>query len=442
MSYREQETPESFESSRKSAVLFVTPSEVSSGEAITTLHMGEELAAEGWTVRFLASAFTARFLTPRLGDRVTILGRDLAENRRRWEEALDDFRPAHVIFADYPLLTFAAAAAPLWGADWEQTLPVADAEIFTLDHLGYAQRPGLVFFGPPHETIGIQRIQPLPPWIRILLPCPPHDPEHSSLSGYPFRVRTLHGVAGQHGDDVRQQYIRSRDEFLVLHFVSNWACDAALLIKSPFYSLFSEWLVRHLRGVGRPVTVLSVNNGVLLPELTSEGVRILNAPPMSPSAFEELFAAADLVLTENRISVSLAKAIGMLRPAAVLRNTRSLLNISTQGPTEATVFAELMERARIGSVFEFEVFPIWSRADLERLGIFDESCLGGAYGEIELFGGEASAGQLHQLLTDQSARARMREAQLSYLRRLESLPSCSDVLSLATVRTVLASSSK
>lgn len=433
--------PEPLESSRNRKALFVTPSEVSSGEAITALHMGEELAAKGWSVRFLASRFTSGFLAPRLGDRVTVLGRDMAENRRCWEGVLEDFQPGHVVFADYPLLSFAGAAAPLWDADWEEALPVADAALFTLDHLGYAQRPGLVFFGPPHETIGVQRIQPLPPWIRILLPCPLHDPEHSPLRGHPFRLRGLNGAAGSHGGDARQRHLRSSDESLVLHFVSHWACDAARLISSPYYSLLPEWLVRHLRGIGRPVTVISVNNGALLPELESDGVRILNARPMSPSDFEALLAAADLVLTENRISVSLSRAISMLRPAAVLRNTRSVLDISMQGPAEAAVFAELMERVRIGSVFPFEVFPIWSRPDLEVLGIFDESCLGGAFDEIELFGGEASARQLRQLLTDQSARARMREAQLSYLRRLESLPSCSQVLfPPVAVRTVQAAS--
>ena len=434
--------PEPLESSRHRKALFVTPSEVSSGEAVTALHMGEDLAAKGWSVRFLASRFTADFLAPRLGDRVTVLGTDMAENRRRWERVLHEFQPGHVVFADYPLLSFGGAAAPLWDADWEEALPLADAALFTLDHLGYAQRQGLVFFGPPHETIGVQRIQPLPPWIRILLPCPLHDPEHSALRGHPFRLRSLNGAAAPHGGDARQRHLRSADELLVLHFVSHWACEAARLIESPYYSLFPEWLVRHLRGIGRPVTVMSVNNGALLPELESDGVRIVNVRPMAPSDFEALLAAADLVLTENRISVSLAKAIGMLRPAAVLRNTRSVLDISREGPAEAAAFAGLMERERIGSVFPFEVFPIWSRADLELLGIFDESCLGGAYAEIELFGGEVSASQLHQLLTDPSARARMREAQLSYLRRLESLPSCSEVLSPApAVRTAPAWSS-
>jgi hypothetical protein len=433
--------PEPPEATRNSRVLFVTPSEVSSGEAVTALHMGEDLAAKGWSVRFLSSRFTGDFLAPRLGDRVTVLGRDLAENRRCWEGVLDDFQPGNVVFADYPLLSFAGAAAPLWDSDWEEALPGAETALFTLDHLGYAQRPGLVFFGPPHETIGVQRIQPLPPGIRILLPCPLHDPEHSPLRGHPFRLPGLNGAANPNGADARERRLRSGDELLVLHFVSHWACDAARLIESPYYSLFPEWLVRHLSGAGRPVTVISVNNGALLPELESDGVRIVNARPMPPTDFEALLAAADLVLTENRISVSLARAISMLRPAAVLRNTRSVLDISRQGPAEAAVFAEHMERARIGSVFPFEVFPIWSRADLELLGIFNETRLGGAFDEIEFFGGEASARQLHQLLTDPSARARMREAQLSYLRRLESLPSCSQVFSPAAAdRTALATS--
>src|ERR1051326_9258949 len=100
-------------------VLFVTPSQVSSGEAVTAFHMAEWLSAEGCRVHFLASEFTAGFIASRLGNSVTTLGSDLGPNQRTWQATLDEFRPAAVVFADYPLLAFHSGRAPLRDEAWE-----------------------------------------------------------------------------------------------------------------------------------------------------------------------------------------------------------------------------------------------------------------------------------------------------------------------------------
>ena len=400
-------------------VLFVTPSEVSSGEAVTALHMADTLVAEGCKVHFVASNFTAGFLAGR--GPMTVLGPDLLHNQSSWNQALLEFRPDRIVFADYPLLAFDSGTVSLRDAAWEAGLARIDADLYTLDHLGYAQGQKLIFFGPPQNTLGLQRIPSLPSGIHILLPCPLHHPDTTMLRGRPFRYSSFKPDRNHiESGNIRRSYVRSPDEVLVLHLTSQWACRAAKMIGHPYYPLLPKLLSNSLEDIASSVTVLSVNDGSLLPEITEGKVRILNLKPMSPAAYEGLLLASDLIITENRISVSLGKAIGFLRPCAVLHNSFSVLDTLQDGAGRE--IARMMEQAQLGSVFPFEVFPIWSRTDLEQLGIFDAGCLQGAFETIEIFDGGSAATQFQRLLGDTYLRENMRAAQVAYLRRLESLP--------------------
>jgi hypothetical protein len=176
----------------------------------------------------------------------------------------------------------------------------------------------------------------------------------------------------------------------------------------------------------RPITILAVNNGFLLPEVKNSRVQILNLEPVGPSQYEALLNASDLFITENRISVSLAKAIYLRKHCAVLHNSRTICDIVDCSPEPVRLLAEEMERVRLGSIFPFEVFPIWARNDLENLGIAHQG--DEIYRMIEIFGGEQSAQEFQDLLIDSSSRERMRAVQSSYLSRVQSLPSPLQVL--------------
>jgi hypothetical protein len=80
-----------------------------------------------------------------------------------------------------------------------------------------------------------------------------------------------------------------------------------------------------------------------------------------------------------------------------------------------------MEAARTGSVFPFDVFPIWSREELGLLGLFDRNSIGDAFEQLEIYEG-ASGIQLRRLLADAEARCQLRERQSSYVDRLTALP--------------------
>lgn len=420
---------------RDADLLFVAPSEVSSGESITALRMAEWLRRDGCRVHFLASAFCARFMRNSFPDAITELGIDGRENRRMWGRALRDLKPSAIIFADYPLLTLGSGTIPLHDESWEAQLAESDAELFTLDHLGYAQGPRLIFFGPAHRTIGLERLGAIPARMRVLLPCPLHDPATTRLRGQPFHYWPVPSAAfplDRGVTDLRRSLVRSPDELLVVHCTSEWACYAASLIECPYYEFLPALLSCYLRDLDRPLTVLSVNTGTLLPETTDGRVRIVNTGPLTPSHFERLLRASDLVVTENRVSVSLARAILLRKPCLVLRNSRPIGQIIDSAPAALRQIAQTMEAASLGSVFPFDVFPIWSQGDLEDLNIFDASADSGSYTAVELFGGPETFQQFRLMLTDSTTRDRVARAQTAYLARLRTLPSPLQALDVRT----------
>src|SRR4029453_2583022 len=247
------------------------------------------LSRDGCEVCFFASKFTSSFVGGMFQDGLVLMGPNRLDNQRAWELLLRDFNPQHIVFADYPLLTLSSGTAPLHDNSWEHALNDCNADLFTLDHLGYAQHPRLLFFGPPHGTLGIERIPALPPRMQILLPCPLHDPATTSLRGHLFQYWRDPGKRNVRDPaEIRAPYVRSADELLVLHLTSHWACQAAELLMNPYYAFLPRLLSYYLGSLSRPVTVLAINNGCLLPEQTSGHVRILNAGPITPQRYEDL----------------------------------------------------------------------------------------------------------------------------------------------------------
>jgi hypothetical protein len=51
------------------------------------------------------------------------------------------------------------------------------------------------------------------------------------------------------------------------------------------------------------VTLVSVNDGSLLPQPSDGSFKIVNLPQMEFTEFENLLFSADLVITENKVSI-------------------------------------------------------------------------------------------------------------------------------------------
>ena len=411
--------------------LLVAPSDMSTGEAITLAHVAEDLERAGASLRFLASAGARRLIEPGFAGRVQSFNTERTSNQDLWRQTIDAFRPQVIVFADYPLLFFASGAAPLADAGWVEELERTPAALFTLDHLGYAQRERIVPFGPPHMTFGLQVTPPLPARMRILLPCPIHDPSACGFRGTAFRAWSAMAVAAAERQSVRERLGVDGRGALVLHSTPAWAVHLARELGLPQHRYLAPLLAELFSGGERSVTIVSVNvDGLLAPD-EIDGVRFVNLAPMPPAEFERLIAAADLVLTDNAIATSLGKAVCSGRPSALLANRCGLTELLERGDQPGARWAASIERERPGAIFPWDVFPIWSHDDLAHLGFGDRHPFRRTHARAEIFGGAATRTMLGELLEQSPARRQQAAVQSEYAARLAVLPDAGSAIAEA-----------
>jgi hypothetical protein len=412
--------------------LLVAPSEMSSGEAVTLVNIAEDLARSGASCSFFTSQGARRYVERAFPGRVQSLGGSLQDNRRLWTQVIEETRPDAIVFADYPLLFFSSGSVPLADDEWLDALERAEARLFTLDHLGYAQGQRIVAFGPPHMTFGMEVTAALPASMEVLLPCPINDPAPiPGRRGRAFRC----GVAGEISETerraVRARYLGDDAGLLVLHTTPGWAVHLARDLGLPHYRFLSELLAEMLAGLRHRVVVASVNADGLLAPAQIRGFRAVNVPPMPPDEFERLIAAADLMLTDNAISVSLGKAVSLDVPCALLANGSSITELQERRSEPGARWAYSIEQERPGAIFPWEVFPIWNRDDLDRLGFGADHAFRRCTARLESFGGDATRATLAELFEDGPLRKAIGDARREYMLQVAELPTASQVLASA-----------
>jgi hypothetical protein len=250
-----------------------------------------------------------------------------------------------------------------------------------------------------------------------------HDPsEIPGRKGVPFRWWRPHvGATKSVWEEYRRELTGEAGGLLIFHSTPNWASRFAKAFHLPYYSFLPSILAHYLRDLPGPITVASVNDGNLLPSLAHPTIRILNLGSLTQSDYESLLLASDLMITENAVSVGLARAIHYLRPCAVIRNSYSLAQLLEQADQPIRRFLLDMEGVKAGSVFPYEVFPIWGQQELEELGLFRHNSAAQAFAHIEIFGGPSTQKMLQGLLTNEAMRGELQSAQQTYLRGLGSL---------------------
>lgn len=415
-------------------VLFVTPIENGSGETITALHCADNLVARGDEVLFLAAPFARRFLEGRFGNQIWDLGGDGQENVRLWHRALAEYSPDAVVFADYSWLFFPQGSAPLATVEgWVESLDSVDACLVTFDHFGFAQKETRTFFGPAHLGSQFHSFPEPPPRMKIMLPCPMHEPsEVSGRRGAPFRYWQVPIVgSAELRAETRSRYLESEDDRLVFHLVSNWAWRAAEQLGLPFYQRLPQLFDRYLGGLEPPVTLVSLNNGELLAPAPGSKLRLVNLAPLPTAEFEALLQASDLVLSENGVSISLGKAVCGLTVTGVLKNSFRLLELTQRAEVDKELRHLLleMEAIRPGAVYPFDVFPSGLADELAMEYLYRDNTIFEAFAQIEIFGGDETRQELTQLLTDPEVRSQHRERQRQYISNLGKLGDGAEVLS-------------
>lgn len=411
--------------------LFVAPVEQGSGEIVTCLHAAENLTAHGHDVRFLASDLACRYLAPRFAGALEKLTQDGDGNFAAWERTLRDFDPDAIVFADYPLLHFQTGTTPL--ADhprWLSSLDAAEACLVTFDHFGFAQEEMGLFFGPPHLSFFYQRFPAIPDRMQIMLPCPMHEPGPvPGRRGTPFRYWQLPlGVDDATRRRVRGQYLENDNDWLVVHSVPNWAWRQAEAMNLSFYRYLGAFLDQFLGDLPRRVTVVSVNNGLLLKTPLDCRIKIVNLEPLPTTDFEALLFSADLVLTENSVSIAMGKAICALQTCAALVNSARLPEIvdRTEGRVQELILE--MEGDRMGTVFPYRVYPTSMIQELERIILYRDNTILEGFKAVEIFAGQQTRDELEALLGDREVRGALRAKQQAYVDALDRLGDVNDVL--------------
>lgn len=411
-------------------ILFVTPNSSGTGEAVSALHMGIQLGRSNHDVRYFADPFTSQVLRSSFAGAIDELSDDPGETRARWHGLLRSYKPEVVVFADYPLLFLSRRGRALVEGEAAQTLASLDAHLVTLDHLGMAQRPMMLPAGPPHLEPLPQFLPAVPQRMKILLPCPLHSPAPvPGRNGVPFRYwDPPFGLTPQRREEVRRQFLNDNDEWLIFHSVPTWAQEFCRRHRLPNYSKLTRVLEVLFHELPRPSTIVSVNGGSLLTPSAAPGLRVVNLGRLSQNEYDELLFASDLMITDNRISASLGKAVCGLVPCAALRNSYRLPELLERSDAHVRALLLEMERARLGSIFPFEVFPIWSREDLDALRVFDANPLAECMIQLEIYGGAEARSTMQELLTSRSRRQVLRNRQSAYVSLLLGLPDPGEAL--------------
>jgi hypothetical protein len=87
-----------------------------------------------------------------------------------------------------------------------------------------------------------------------------------------------------------------------------------------------------------------------------------------------------------------------------------------------------MERCRVGAVFPFEVYPIWTGADLAGIGPWWQDDAACGVERLELFGGDATRERLRVLLDDPHEKGEAQRKRQTFVARAAALPAAEDVL--------------
>lgn len=403
-------------------VLLVTPTH--SSETVTAVHVAQDLLDRGHRAAFVASPGARRQIPPRFQEHVFQLTADVEDNLSIWKGVLETFGPDIVLFADYPIVVSPQSSSPLGShPEWQARLLDLRACLVTFDHLGLGQCPEELVLGPRHLCPQRVAFPAIPDWMRIMLPCPiQHPGTLDGRRGDPFRYwRAPLGLSDDRRLAVRRTYLGREDDLLIVHSVAGWAWTMAEKLKLPFYRFLPQIFAHYFEDIGKPITLVSVNNGALLAQPPCADFRIINLAAMPIADFENLLFSADLVITENKPSFTIGMAVCALRPCAVVKNSFGFSDLRQRAPSQITDYVAAMEMERPGAVFPFEIFPTDMTGQLDHLWPYRSNAFVSAYEEIEIFGGQQTAEQLARLLLDKEGRYELRGRQERYVELLNTV---------------------
>ncbi len=441
----------------KVRALFVTPTWMATGETATALALAESIVADGGEAWFLASAPSAQIVRPHFGDRVREMGGDLAANQALWRRLIEEADPNVVIFSE--LRSFLALRMnrqfPIADLRWLRELSGLDALLVSIDHVGSTpsiQKLMARLSSQPFFRLIAGAWRPIFERMCILLPCPLHEPRKvEGRQGHPYRSMTMPlRVDPEVRAQVRARYLGERQDegALIFHSVPRWSFRLSRALKAPLYDHLGEVLTEYLADIAEPVTIVSVNDGTLLRPSPNKHVRLVNLAGLPLAEFDALLLSSDLVVTENIVSFTLAKAVGNV-PGVALVNSFTAQEIVAREPEGSAIrrVVEQAERRRAGSIYPHVMYPVQRQekgaAPSPRRMLFNAAAVSVPLpeemirvGELpsspfiraELYGGDDTRALFRALLTEETQRAQVRATDAAYLERQKDLDDGATVL--------------
>jgi Family of unknown function (DUF6365) len=403
-------------------VLFLAPSRLSRGDASIAADLARSLPRSRFQVGFVAAAEAVSQLHDLGLPTLPLTGATSGENLAILDRIMRGFDPECLLLAD----AFAIHQSRGWsGLTVERLRERYGRPIASIDRLGWGAADYTVDFYGGHR-VRLPRL--LDGCDLVIQPGPPHridagSPGVTVAALHPGGLRDGGLRSSGHADD-RPADDRPADSAVVAG--SAGARPMVFLVNSPWEyrnrlrSLPVAQLIdalprvvhSHLAALGRPLRVIHV------------GPRHWHFPPaeqieyqhfsrMPYAMFQARLAAADLFLTTNTLSMTLAQAVLGGVPALVLDNHERLG--PDRMPDWVAACAPLLQTA-----YPFRVAPLgWHDALAPLLsGNPYQRC----FATAGLFDRPAVLAALTELLYDQPARADLRRRQGDYRERLAGLP--------------------
>ena len=408
-------------------LLFLAPSRVSRGEAMLAADVARHLPRAGFEAAFAAAEESLPYLHELGLPALPVAGDTAAGCLDALDPLVRGFKPDCLIAADAYSLHQREGWHRLGVGTLRERygLPVASFD-----------RVGWQVAGYTADMYGGERLH-LPKLLddcdavlRLSPPLPP-GPVAPGTVAAPLRLgglrdgglRSLHPTGGDRAAEDRAAADRRPTVFLV---TSRWETrnPARSLPVAQLIDALPRVLHSHLAALGRPLRVVHVTpRPWRFPVAEQIEYRPFGKLPFA--MFQERLASADLFLTTNRLSPTLAQAVLNGTPAVLLGNGREL------GPDELpdwlVAAAPLLRRAH-----PFRVAPLgWH----DLLGpLLEDNPYAGCFASAQIFDREDTARAITTLLDDAGARDRLAERRQELTDALAALPPLGPALRAAVGR--------
>jgi uncharacterized protein DUF6365 len=415
------------------------------GEINTILPVARSVADAGGDVWILASPLAASLAQKSLPGRVFEMGPNKEHNQATFWRVVKKYRANMVVFSEFyeVLQPRRKTDCPLLDARFFARLDNLDASLVFMDFISHV--PALQEIAGCalcSRRFGGRALMDVLARVWVILPCPLNEPGPvEGRRGLPFRSGAL--PVSIDPDDrarVRRSLLGakgSRNGILIVRSGSTWQSGLAERLGVRLYDHLTDLLAIYLRGVKRPVTLVSVSDQQQLRPDRSNTLRVVNIGNLPPGEYQRLVLSADLVLTDNQIGYTLATTIGTV-PGGVIVNSYSADDILGRERYGSPLWklVQRMERESPGSIYPHQIFPLPLQPfetdahangngrgasafgpQTIRLGRMHSS----PYVELEIYGGNRTADKLRWLLDDPSARASLLEQDMMYIDRLSAI---------------------